>query len=494
MTTRKIVDGRLQAFGLLAMMLVCAGPAAAQVPTPTVIGPITSPGSAFLTPPIAFDLSEQGYVEEEFFLSGTARSFTSAAPLGSDGRWAATPATSADYVTRILVRRPASKKQFNGAVVVEWLNVSGGLDASPDWTYGHTAMMRHGFAWVGVSAQFQGVAGTGGPIGLNLSLKAVNPVRYGPLVHPGDSYSYDMFSQVSRALRNPSGVRPLGDLVAKRVIAVGESQSAFRLTTYVNAIQPISRVFDGFLIHSRGGGSAQLSQPPQQAISTPTPVFIREDVDVPVLTLQAETDVIQLGSLASRQPDTDRIRLWEVAGTAHADVYQLGAGPGDPGPGAADVTHLPPQTSVFGVINCNSPINAGPHQYAVNAALWRLDRWVRRGRARGKSAPLLQVTGSATPAFVRDQHGNVLGGIRTPPVDVPVSTLSGLGQTGSSFCGLFGTTIFFDDAKLASLYPTHDDYVRKVRRAASDAVRAGYLRKIDAKVILQAAIDSDVGG
>jgi hypothetical protein len=317
-------------------------------------------------------------------------------------------------------------------------------------------------------------------------------VRYGPLSHPGDSFSYDIFSQVAQALTQSSDVRPLGDLIPRRLIAMGESQSAFRLTTYVNAIHPIAQVYDGFLIHSRGGGSAQLSQSPQPVVSTPTPVIIREDIDVPVLTVESETDVISLGFLPARQPDTDRIRLWEIAGTSHSDVYQFGPGPGDPGPGAADITHLPPQTSVFGVINCNAPINQGPHQYVLNAALWRLDRWVKRGLARDKSAPRLEIV--AGPALARDALGNALGGIRTPPVDVPVSALSGFGQTGTTFCSLFGTTFAFDDATLASLYPTHDDYVRKVRHAANDAVRAGYLRKIDAKVMLQAAMDSDVGG
>ena len=42
--------------------------------------------------------------------------------------------------------RPTSPKEFNGTVVVEWLNVSGGLDASPDWTGAHTELNRDGFA------------------------------------------------------------------------------------------------------------------------------------------------------------------------------------------------------------------------------------------------------------------------------------------------------------------------------------------------------------
>src|SRR5690606_30533800 len=114
-----------------------------------------------------------------------------------------------------------------------------------------------------------------------LALKSVNPVRYGPLAHPGDSFSYDIFSQVAAALRAPVGPAPLGPLKPRRLIAVGESQSAFRLTTYVNAVHPTARVYDGFLIHSRGASSAPLSQAPQADIPAPASVHVRDDVDVP---------------------------------------------------------------------------------------------------------------------------------------------------------------------------------------------------------------------
>ena len=43
------------------------------------------------------------------------------------------PDASAPYRTRVLVRTPAKAATFSGTVVVEWLNVSGGVDADPDW-------------------------------------------------------------------------------------------------------------------------------------------------------------------------------------------------------------------------------------------------------------------------------------------------------------------------------------------------------------------------
>src|SRR3989454_6883349 len=300
--SRASVESRrlgVAALTLVSVLAAAARPvvAAAQVPSPTLEGPVTGGGRPFIAS-TTFDLAQVGYEQAEYFISGTASAFTSAAPLTSDGRWTATPGETAAYKTRVLVDRPASAKGFNGTVIVEWLNVSGGLDASPDWTGAHTELIRDGFAWMGVSAQYAGVEGGGAllPI-VNLPLKTVDPARYGSLVHPGDSFSYDIFSQAAQAIRHPTGPNPLGDLEVKRVIAAGESQSAFRLVTYIDAVHPLAQVYDGFLVHSRGAGGvlgAPLSQSPQPSTAAPLPTLIRTDLRVPVLTFETETDLTLL--------------------------------------------------------------------------------------------------------------------------------------------------------------------------------------------------------
>jgi len=40
------------------------------------------------------------------------------------------------------------------------------------------------------------------------------------------------------------------------VLAIGESQSAVFLTIYVNGIERLAKVYDGFLIHSQFGSSS----------------------------------------------------------------------------------------------------------------------------------------------------------------------------------------------------------------------------------------------
>ena len=154
-----------------------------------------------------------GYQTSEYFVAGNAHSYGTGAPLTPDGRWNAITAdpTTAPYATRVLVMTPANAEDFNGTVYVEWLNVSGGLDASPDWTHGHLQMAREGAAYVGVSAQLVGVnqlkSATGPPV-------PGDPARYAPLSHPGDSYSFDIFSQAGQAILDG---KLLGELRPRRL-------------------------------------------------------------------------------------------------------------------------------------------------------------------------------------------------------------------------------------------------------------------------------------
>jgi hypothetical protein len=74
-----------------------------------------------------------------------------------------------------------------------------------------------------------------------------------------------------------------------------------------------------------------------------------------------------------------------------------------------------------------------------------------------------------------------------------VAALSGNAPAGSSVtCGLFGSTVPFDQATLTSLYPTHAAYVSRFQAAAQQAVRAGFLLPADAAALEAAASASDV--
>jgi hypothetical protein len=464
-----------------------------DVPSPEVTGPVA--GTPWSISP--GDYAERGYTQQEFFLHGTARAYLNDGAWGDDGRWNArvNPDAAAPYTTRILVRRPADPARFNGTVLVEWMNVSAGFDVEPDYVWTRDELIRRGYAYVGVSAQ---------AVGVN-AMKANNPTRYEPLAHPGDAFSYDMFSQAAMAALEPAdgGPQPLGDLTGdvERVLADGESQSGGRLITYVNSVHPLVRLFDGFLIHSAAGGAA-LSQPSAAGAPTtpsipggdvPRPVTrIRTDRQEPVLLFNTETDVVPFSNLGPsgihEQPDAASLRIWEVTGTAHVD------------------------TELVGNLDCGgAPVNDGPQTYALSAAVRHLDRWVDSGRPAPRG-PRISVTDGVID---RDPAtGLAKGGIRLPDVAVPTRTLSGSRPPGAGggnlFCFLAGARDPWNgdadpwdgqadldpsptpEPVLSERYASHEDYVRRVTVAALLSTLRGHVLPQDVAAIVQTARDAEV--
>ena len=475
----------------------------ASVPKATVTGPVTGGTGINLEGTTSFALSSVGYQQSEYFLSGTASAYTSAKPLTSNGRWNVTTASNEPYETRMVVYRPVNPDRFNGTVIVEWLNVSGGVDAAAAWLTDHVQMIRNGDVYVGISAQAAGIVGAAGTLGASGGqaggIKGADPARYGSLEHPGDSYSYSIFEQGGAAVRRDASL-VLGGLKPKRILALGESQSATRLVTYINALQPKSQgVYNGYFIYSRFASGAALSQAPQAVITPPAVVLIRTDLTVPVMMFETEADVAVLGYSAARQSPTKYIREWEVAGTAHYDTYGLVESMTDTGNGAADVstfnTMIDPVSSFDnGAISCPVPLNAGAHTYPLRAAVVALNNWVKTGTPPPQS-PRLDVSGPGE--YVTNSLGLAEGGIRTPQVAAPIAVVNGTGDTssaGGGFCKLFGTTIPFTAAKLKQLYPTHQVFVRKWDAAVAADVSKGYLLSADGKVLDKVAAQSSIGG
>ncbi|WP_347177233.1 alpha/beta hydrolase domain-containing protein [Parafrankia sp. EAN1pec] len=452
-------------------------PRPAAGPAATITGPIAGGKGTPILAAVAgmADLKPKKYVESEYFATGTAQSYTAPDAAPADGRVKATPGATADYRTRIIVRRPGDPTAFNGTLIIEWLNVTGGQDADPDWAYLAPEIMRSGYAWVGVTTQKVGIDGVenGGILpdnGFKLSgLREADPERYGSLRHPGDAYSYDIFTQVGQALRNPAsdGEKPLGTLVPKQFIAVGESQSAATLSTYIDTVQPLTHQFDGFLVHSRGAGLAPLNDSVKAGdINSAKPVPLRSDTDVPILVFETETDLIQLGYAKVTQPDSALIRVWEVAGTSHADTTIIG--------------------NYAEFLGCDPNINDGPQLYVIRAALATLSTWVHTGKA-PPSAPRLQVSSNQAD-LARDEHGIALGGIRTPVVDVPVSTLSGVpGKKGGLQCAALGSTTALDPATVRSLYLDRNAYLAAFAASTDSAIKEGYLLPADRKDMIARA-------
>jgi hypothetical protein len=456
------------------------------VPNPTVTGPITGGihGHPFTQHP--YELGPHGYMEEEYFLAGIAYSDGIPGPNEySNG----TRAGYADYVTRILVIRPIDKKKFNGTAVVEWFNTSAGMDGAVEWSWAHPMLMREGFAYVGVSAQSDfRVSATAGPVtvtrdGLGpFALKNWDPVRYAPLSHPGDEFARDIFSQALQAIRSPVNIAPLGNLRAKRVLAVGQSQSADRLGTYVERDQATAKLVDGFLIDDDQRGNPSYGDFP-----LPNPGATK------IMNFRSEA------FLSGSSPTSARnYRRWEVGGTSHIDYWTIrwsthgsNIALDTPKGSAEDEALAEDEAGNYGervdptAVGC---LNQGPRRYANQAAIAALNTWVRTGKPAPSAPPIETVDGpTGQTEWARDDDGNVFGGYRLPPLDVPVATYVG------NRCQVLGTTVPFDPARVKQLYASHEDYVLKMQQATNAAVARGWLLPADAQDLMRRASESSIG-
>lgn len=466
------------------LSVVFATTASAQVPTPSVTGPIPAPDIPG-TPTRNYiffasnhPLAEQDYTETEYFFSGMANAYTVSSALTT----ATGTVGSYPYTARMVVREPADKRRFNGVVLVEWLNVTNGFDAENLWFFDWEHILHEGYAWVGVSAQHVGVN----------ELKTWNPSRYGSLnvsiasppasVTDTDALSYDIFSQAGEAIRHPGPVNVLNGLKPKVIIATGESQSAFRLAAYVNNINPLGNVYDGFLLLSSIGQK------------------IRTDLSQPVFKVLTEYDV-QAAEASVRQPNTSKFRSWEIAGQSHVDQHlresreplELRDNPLNYPIASSSEAQLAPTCTIPTI---GTMLPAGD---VINTAFGDLVTWITEGKA-PPVAPYIQTVSIGSPApasavIARNSLGLAIGGIQLPELSVPTYLNVGTnsGPPGSA-CVRWGYHLPFSVTELDELYASYKQYVTKVAKAANADVAKGFIQPADAQRIIYQAIESGVGG
>ena len=301
-----LVLATLSAFSPSPAVASAGSPSSAAVP-PAILTEVQVPGTSPMSA-AAIDLSEYGYTEREFYASGLANRYRGAV-TGSqqnatliDGNWA--------YTTRVLVRTPKPSK-FNGTLLVEWTNVTIGVDA--DFVFGeaYDSLLRQGYAIAVVSVQKRGVdrLKTWSPDrygSLSVDASNVDPQGGGPVDPCGptgcavDPLSWDVFTQVAAALKANAGSNaPLPGLTVDNVIATGQSQSAGRLGTYYNTIQPLLNFFDGFVLWDRAFAP------------------LRSDLTVPAISVNSESFSYAIPAF----PTSTYTRAWEVAGSTHGSMY-----------------------------------------------------------------------------------------------------------------------------------------------------------------------------
>lgn len=427
------------------------------------------------------DLRQWEYVQEEYLLEGRARPFRlrPGTTMEPDGRWQAEPLDPVPYRTRIVVLRPLDADRFNGTVVIHWNNVSAGYDLVDD----SIEVLESGSSLVAVTTQHVGVQGLPP---MRRGLAHWDPGRYKSLEIPNDDLSFDIFTQAALAVgpeRRHRGVDPMAGLPVRTLVGEGSSQSAGRLATYANALQPMEPVFDAFLLLLYFGTATPLdlgdtvvnladgSYEERRRQLLRGAHRIRDDAATPVMIVNSELEAAAVYHV--RQPDTPSFRLWEAAGTAHTSrPSQLDRSERHRRDGIP--TLAPPE----GMNNVSlTPL--------FEAARHHVRRWAQDGTP-PPIQPRIDIEGDP-PLIVRDELGLATGGIRLPQVEVPLAVHSAAPMGVDVVSWLSGSSRPLTEKQLAARYPDRATYQHQFEEAAHGAVGAGVLLPRDAEIAIATA-------
>ncbi len=421
---------------------------------PIVEGPIEGAQPPWGLPKV--DLDALGYVAEEFQLVGRAGGYQIAEGTEAinDGHWEVEQYGEAGYRTRFVVIRPKHAEDFNGTVVVGWNNVSAGYEMPG--VLGDEIF--EGYAWVGASVQEVGIHGF--PMGMEKfasrragPLVDQDPERYGDLSHPGDQASFDIFSDVGRVVGpdRSTEIDPLRGLEVNHLIASGGSQSAMRLSTYLNAFQINAGIFDGFILYV---WEARGPLPEEGVMPYGRMTTIRDDLDVPVIIVNSEFEATHLHRIAL--VDTEQLRTWEVAGTPHGVTKHVNMPPDDRGRVANQLTYQP----------------------VLNGALRALQRWLVEGVPAARQERIA-FEEEGFHQITLDAMGNAVGGVRLPEMEAPLAKYQGA-AFGSGHGALFGAALPFTDEQVRERYGNRAAYLKAWNAAVDRLVAGEVIREVDA--------------
>jgi hypothetical protein len=464
---------------------------------PQVTGPIPRTatsipiGTAYLPAALgSVNLADHGYVEEEYFVSGTANVYE----YDASGKHVVVKTPDVPYTTVILVRRPADPRRFSGRVQLEMSHPQFGV-TTQIWAHNSKKFMADGDAWVRVTNSRGGMAGSS--LGV---AKQYDPTRYAALNFPEDGLNWDVIGQIGNMLKSNASVSPLKGYRVKQLFMEGFSGAGAITLIWANEFSPILRlrnggsIVDGFVVGEPSGYPLINSQSTPIAATDPRQKVIANGVPVVKLHTRPEPATQQ-------RPDSDsprgQYRTYEVAGAAHTDNY---TNPYDFPTFVQEAGTPWAQTNLYPFM-CQYKMNDFPFEQQWQLSVGIIERWASQKRAGHRerwSPPHGQrIRLNADGTIAKDAFGNDAGGVRSPAVDVPTATYydTNLPLPGDrGFCS--NTTVGhvepFSKATLKRLYPTHASYVRKVRRSALQLQRQGWLLPADARSAIRTAERSDI--
>jgi hypothetical protein len=433
------------------------------------------------------DLSEHGYIEEEYLVTGTAAEWRYDGEL-VPFRWSLRP-----YTTRVLVRRPADPARASGVLQLEPLHPN--LDRGLTWRTAHPWILRGGHTWVGVTQAAHVAAQL---------RERIDPERYRSVSIAVDGLGYDILGQVAQALR--TGQLPVGDV--RRLVMSGWSATGSFCRVFLqdgfhdrHRLPDGRPAVDGYLIGISSGSAGKAGYPPLSAESAVLPADDpRRTIGthgVPVFEVLSEFE--SETHRRSLRPDSDGpedpYRLYQIAGTSHAAID-----------GDAALTNEEQYRQAGGQVS-DRAINEEPSDarmdFVVRALFQRLDDWIADG-VRPPRAERFDFAANAEASpkmpLARDESGNVTGGIRAPWIDVPAAAYAPHSTpvpgsclppdwapmgTPEAVASLVGHMVPFPASRLAELYPSEQDYLDRYALSVRRNVEDGFLLPEEAEALLE---------
>ena len=491
-------------------------PAPQKISTlPTVSGPIpvNDESRPYLSSGGA--LETEGYVEEEYFLSGEANVYEWAGE-GSELDIVAGPGP---YTTRILVVRPRDPARFSGNIEVNILNASLNVDNGSPTDFDQ--MVARGDAWVGISTKPVTIA----------SLKRFDPDRYAPLdwsspvpeearcesptilpeamlvgsftaiskPETEDGLVWDMIGQLGLLLKSDERERILPGFSAPRTYLSGVSQSSIYLRTYHKGFHHRYRtpngkpVYDGYL-SIVAPAMARINQCSDDVPYT-DPRNIIADSEVPFMSIYSEGEY-WLGRY-TRMPDSATpkggVVTYEVAGASHSRIEIPGVQKRAIRASREDIQKsLPSELGRSQQMARSLPFTRNDFIWApvTRAAYRNLQQWVVEGTMPPK-APFIEL--DCTQLQVkRDENGNALGGVRLPYIDLPTSTHIAVLSDRGGMLSVMGTRYPFTEEKLKELYPDRAAYLQKFSSSTDKLVADRWILPEDGEAMKSAAAAAQV--
>ena len=362
------------------------------------------------------------------------------------------------YTTRLTIRRPADWNDFSGLVLAESMHTSGAAHA---FEFTTIYVMDSGHAAVEILTVTPD------------RLTAFNADRYDTL-ETSDGQANDILAQVGALLKSDAG--PFADHPIRKMVLSGSSMSSGTLINYLSAHVAYraadgGHIYDGYLPTSVGA-------------TIPA-------VDVPLIQLPT---MHEFESNVPRRQDSDEVgqqfRLYEVSAIGHVD--------------SRDNVRLLPNP-------CANPLSTFPAQAYMSVGLHHLFRWVDEGIPAPRAERILldRNIDNDGSQMLLDEHGNGLGGIRNPYVDLPTAKYVAINSAADPaienpnwwitenpgganiMCRLSAYQLPFSADRLRELYRTPAEYRSQVAARLTELEAEGWSLPVYRELILEDAARID---